>query len=304
MTPSRAATRSVPRFSVVVPCYNEESYIAGALTSLQAQRYPGDVEIIVVDNNSTDRTAEIAKGFGVRVVTEQAPGVCNARQRGTEASTGEIVVSADADTLYPPDWLQRIDQQFRADDGVVAVVGPCHYRDGPWWGRLYDGLLFGTVRLVYRATGFTWYGTATNIAFRRSAWPGYNVRFTQGGDELDLLRRLRKRGRVAYDHHNPSLTSGRRLTRGLFYNLFITLLLFYLCAYFVNRLFGRRVLGSAPAYRDDRRAVPRYRQTAAWGALAATLCLLLFSQPRHYLVSKSHSFVGYLQTALDRNDDK
>jgi glycosyltransferase involved in cell wall biosynthesis len=123
------------RFSVVIPCYNEAGYVAAALRSLRDQNYAGGYELIVVDNNCADDTADIARGLGARVVTEQVPGVCGARQKGTEVSGGEIVISADADTIYAPDWLAKIDQVFRADDQVVAIAGPCRYVDGPLWGR-------------------------------------------------------------------------------------------------------------------------------------------------------------------------
>jgi hypothetical protein len=235
--------------------------------------------------------------MGARVVAEPSPGVCNARQRGTQVSSGEIVVSADADTTYAPGWLARIDRSFRADDRVVAVVGPCRYKDGPLWGRAYARLLFGAVHLVYLATGRAYYATATNIAFRRDCWPGYDVTMTQGGDELDLLRKLRRRGRVVYDHANPTYTSGRRLTRGLAYNLFVTLIVYYLLAYFLNRLFRRRVLGSAPAYRDNTRRPARYLRTAA--AASAAAVVLLTPAPRDYLVRTSHAVVNYVTVRLD-----
>lgn len=238
------------RFSVVIPCFNEARYLSDALLSLQKQDFDGLCEVIVVDNNCTDETAAIALELGARVVAEPVAGVCNARQRGTEAARGEIVVSADADTVYDRDWLSRIDAGFRSDAGVVAVVGPCRYADGPRWGRHYGRMLFAAVNGVYRLTGRAVYASATNIAFRRDAWTGYDTTLTQGGDELDQLRRLRRKGRVVYDHGNPTYTSGRRLSRGLAYNLFVTLPVHYLLTYAVNRAAGRRVLGSAPAFRD------------------------------------------------------
>jgi len=239
------------RFSVVIPCFNEAGYLADALLSLQKQDFDGAYEVVVVDNNCTDDTAGIARDLGARVVAEPVAGVCNARQRGTLAARGEIVVSADADTVYSRDWLSRIDEMFRADPGVVAVVGPCRYADGPRWGRVYGRMLFGAVNGVYRMTGRAVYASATNIAFRRDAWTGYDTNLTQGGDELDQLRRLRQQGRIVYDHANPTHTSGRRFTRGLGYNMFVTLPVHYLLTYGVNRIAGRRVLGSAPAFRDE-----------------------------------------------------
>jgi glycosyltransferase involved in cell wall biosynthesis len=282
------------RFSVVVPCYNEESYLAEAVRSLQRQDFDGEYEIVVVDNNSTDATAEIARGLGVRVVTEPVPGVCNARQAGTEASTGEIVVSTDADTTHGPGWLKNIDRNFRAGEHVVAVVGPCRYQDGPRWGRVFARALFGAVGLVYRATGRTCYVTATNIAFRRDRWNGYDTRLTQGGDELDVLRRLRRAGTVVYDKTNPTFTSGRRFARGLVYNLFVSLFLFYVSAYFVNRLFGRRVLGSAPAYRDSRPATSRRFRVAVVGVLVG-LSLLAFDKSRDYVAHTADNVVHYVK---------
>jgi glycosyltransferase involved in cell wall biosynthesis len=240
-----------PRFSIVIPCFNEAGYLTDTLLSLRKQDFDGVFEVIVVDNNCTDDTAGIARDFGARVVAEPVPGVCNARQRGTQEARGEIVVSTDADTVHGRDWLSRIDARFRADEGVVAVVGPCRYADGPRWGRYYGQALFGAVNGVHRLTGRAVYASATNIAFRREAWTGYDTSLTQGGDELDQLRRLRGRGRVVYDHGNPTYTSGRRLSRGLAYNLFVTLPVHYLLTYAVNRIAGRRVLGSAPAFRDE-----------------------------------------------------
>jgi glycosyltransferase involved in cell wall biosynthesis len=278
------------RFSVVVPCYNEESYLAETIRSLQRQDFDGEYEIVVVDNNSTDATAEIARGLGVRVVAEAAPGVCNARQAGTDASRGEIVVSTDADTTHAPDWLTKIDRHFRADADVVAVVGPCRYQDGPRWGRAFGRTLFGAVGLVYRATGRTSYVSATNIAFRRDRWSGYDTRLTQGGDELDVLRRLRREGTVVYDRTNPTFTSGRRFSRGLAYNLFVSLFLFYLAAYFINRVSGRRVLGSAPAYRDSRPALARRIRIAA-AVARARLSLRLSDRPGTYAADDAVQYV-------------
>ena len=239
-----------PRFSVVVPAVNEAADIGRCLTSLEAQDYPHPFEVIVVDNNSTDETAAIARAHGATVVFEPHPGVCWARQRGTGSAHGEIVVSTDADTTFDAGWLTRIADAFEREPSRIAVAGPCRWVDGPRWGSLYATALFGIVALVYRLTGRVLYASATNIAFRRSAWRGYDVNLTQGGDELDLLRRLRSMGPVHFELGNPTFTSARRLQRGLLYNVFVTCLYYYLLAYALNRTFGRTVLGTAPQIRD------------------------------------------------------
>jgi glycosyltransferase involved in cell wall biosynthesis len=237
------------RFSVVIPARNEENFLGDCLDSLLDQDFPGAYEIIVVDNNSTDRTASVAMARGVKLVSEAQPGVCRARQAGTSAAVGEIVVSTDADTVYGRDWLSRIDSAFLADPAVVAVAGPCRFVDAPWWGRIYAGSLFRSVNFLSRVTGRVPYVAAANLAFRKDAWHGYDTHATQGGDELGLLRGLRRRGAVRFDAGNPVFTSSRRMRRGLAYNFAVTFLFYYVIGYSLNRMSRRTVVGMAPAFR-------------------------------------------------------
>lgn len=237
------------RFSVIVPAFNEEAVLAGCLKALAVQTFAGRVEVIVVDNASTDGTAELAERCGARVVHEPKPGVCFARQRGLDAARGEIVVTTDADTVCSARWLQEIDEQFRRRPDAVAVAGPCVYVDGPWWSEAWTHLLFGLVAVLAGLTGRVFYVTATNLAFYKSAFSGYDTRLTQGGDELDVLRRLRRTGRVVFERANPTYTSARRLERGLAYSLFVSLCFHYILGYFLNRGAKRSVVGSAPAFR-------------------------------------------------------
>lgn len=275
--PAEQPSTDRPRFSVVIPAYNEADFLGSCLDSLLNQDYRGRYEIIVVDNGSTDDTVAVASSHGVKVEYEPRPGVCSARQRGTELAEGEIIVSTDADTMFTADWLSRIDHAFGADPALVAVAGPCRFVDPPWWGRVYTWILFHVVSLIARVTGQILYVTATNIAFRKSAWLGYDVEATQGGDELDLLRRLRARGRVAFDLGNPTFTSSRRLHRGLAYNILVTFLYYYVLGYAVNRVAGRRLVGMAPAFRTGRRCQRTVRQTmrsVASVSVGVAFCLM------------------------------
>lgn len=232
------------------------------------------MEIVVVDNNSTDRTAEIGRSHGATVIHEPRPGVCWARQAGTLAARGEIVVSTDADTVFTPRWLSKIDQKLRADGDCAAVAGPCQFQGAPQWAAIYTWLVFHIVDLIHRGTGRVIYGPATNIAFRKCAWTGYDTTATQGGDEWGLLRQLLSRGTIAFDPANFTLTSSRRLHRGLTYNLLVTCLYYYLLAYLLNRLLRRTVIGTAPAFRHDTpTTVPSQRR--AWTAVAAVVAVTL-----------------------------
>ncbi|RJR31755.1 MAG: glycosyltransferase family 2 protein [Candidatus Latescibacterota bacterium] len=91
------------RISVVIPCYNEEEGIARVIPSL-----PASVdEVVVVDNNSTDRTAETARGLGARVVFEARKGYGAAYKAGLAAVTGDITVTMDGDGTYPADQIEE-----------------------------------------------------------------------------------------------------------------------------------------------------------------------------------------------------
>ncbi len=272
-----------PRFSVVVPALDEAAVLAGCLDSLAGQDLAGRVEVIVVDNGSTDATSEVARAHGAVVVAEPRRGVCYARQRGLEVATGSVVVSTDADTTFAPGWLATIDATFRQHPGAVAVAGPCVYVDGPRWSVLWQRAIFGAVAWWARRSGYVGYVTATNLAFRRESFDGYDTRLTQGGDELDVLRRLRRRGPVVFTAGNPTFTSARRLRRGLLYNVVVSLGFYYLLGYLVNRLTGRTLLGTAPAVRppsardgsSPRPATPRRGPRVAVGAAVLTGLVLV-----------------------------
>jgi hypothetical protein len=90
--------------SVVIPCYNEEDGVREVIG-----RMPKAVdEIVVVDNNCTDRTAEVARGLGARVVAEKTPGYGAAYKAGLGAARSDVVVTMDGDGTYPPEEIPRL----------------------------------------------------------------------------------------------------------------------------------------------------------------------------------------------------
>jgi glycosyltransferase involved in cell wall biosynthesis len=199
--------------SVVIPAYNEEQYLGRCLQALRAQSYPASrFEIIVVDNGSTDATADIARRFGARVVSEPRKGVARARQTGFEAARSEIIASTDADTTVPVFWLARIAAHFEADPDLGAVYGPVYWPDG----RPVEKLA-----LSYPATWVLWASNrlgrslwwGSNFAVRREVFyaaGGFPVDWPSGED-TDLSLRVSRIAPVRFD---PDLTvhaSSRRL---------------------------------------------------------------------------------------------
>ncbi len=264
--PSRST--ATPRYSVVIPAFNEEASIGLCLDSLAAQDYRGEVEWIVVDNNCTDRTAAIASARGARVVREERAGVIWARQAGLAAAAGDYVITTDADTTFPENWLRVIDSACAANPEAMLVAGPCTFVDGPVWGPWVTRLVFGAVTSWHGRTGRVFYVTATNLCFRRDRFEGYDTTLTQGGDELAVLHAQRGKGQVVWLGGNATFTSGRRLDRGLLYNIVVSFGYYYLLGYYLNHLTGRPIMGMAPAIR--RRAGQKPHGTAIDAAAGAS----------------------------------
>jgi cellulose synthase/poly-beta-1,6-N-acetylglucosamine synthase-like glycosyltransferase len=110
------------KVSVIVPAYNAENIIGRCIESLLRLDFPPDErEIIVVDNNSNDRTKEIVQRYPVTYVFEPEKGVGAARNRGIHAASGEIIAFTDSDCTVAPDWLRRICDAF--DDPRVIACG-------------------------------------------------------------------------------------------------------------------------------------------------------------------------------------
>jgi peptidoglycan/xylan/chitin deacetylase (PgdA/CDA1 family) len=202
--------------SIVIPSLNEEELLPGCLTSLKNQDYRGGYEIIVADNGSTDSTTDIARRFGARVVScAEEKSVFYARQVGAEAAGGDIIAQADADTVYPRDWLKRIADNFAAHPAVVAVTGRFVYGNSPWWaGFEYLGrhvinritaALFGVPLVVSGAT----------FAFRRRAFLSVNGYrgLSYSPDQYGIASRLSKLGKILYDRNLCVSTSSRSVRK-------------------------------------------------------------------------------------------
>ena len=97
----------MPSFSIIIPAYNEEKYLPRTLTSARdaVDKVESTGEIIVVDNNSTDRTAEIAREFNVNIVFEKYNQIARARNTGMRSAKGEYFIFLDADTILSPELL-------------------------------------------------------------------------------------------------------------------------------------------------------------------------------------------------------
>ena len=112
-------------FSIVTPCLNAEATIAEALASVRAQGYP-DVEHIVVDGGSTDRTMEIVRGTdGVRFISEPDRGLSDAMNKGIRLARNDVVGWLNADDLYLPGALERVATGLEDRPDALWATGRC-----------------------------------------------------------------------------------------------------------------------------------------------------------------------------------
>ena len=183
------------------------------LASLREQARPAD-EIIVVDNASTDATADIARRLGATVITEPRPGITAAASRGYDAAVGDIIARCDADSLLPTDWLQRIELELGEHPDAVAVTGPATFYDlsplGDWLARvLYLGAYFFSAGAALAGTPLF----GSNFAMTRDLWRGVSASVPRDEPELhddfDLSYRIRPGLRVLYDRALVVRISGR-----------------------------------------------------------------------------------------------
>jgi glycosyltransferase involved in cell wall biosynthesis len=212
------------RLSVIIPAYNEEKYLAATLEHITAalgSRH--DSEVIVVDNESTDATREIAANHGATIVDESGHSIALVRNTGAAHATGDVVVFVDADTHVPPGLFEKIVEALsdeRCVGGSVAVT----YGDGMpvWTGRYVSFCVFVAryTRMRHGATQF-----CRSDVFARLG--GYDPTIYVGED-IEFHNRLDRFAKstgshTAFIETPPVITSPRRFAHfGLVKTMFYT----------------------------------------------------------------------------------
>lgn len=205
------------RISLVIPVYNEENHLAACLDAIAAQSFK-PYEVLVVDNNSTDKTVAIARAYPfVTVLTAEKQGVVHARQVGFDAACGDIIGRIDADTLVPVDWTLRLAEAF-ADPAVAAVSGAVHYHDAPL-ARIADAIDLRCRKWLARTLGNYVYLLGCNMGIRKNAWLAVREHVCDHGwmhEDLDLAAHLGQLGqRVLFYAPLRANISGRRVQSGV-----------------------------------------------------------------------------------------
>jgi glycosyltransferase involved in cell wall biosynthesis len=216
---------NVMKISFVIPAYNEEHYVADCLDAILAQKdgAPCPLEIIVVNNASTDGTEAVVRRYtdrGVTLVNEPEKGLVHARRAGYDAATGDIIANVDADTRITPGWIDKVYRAFSGDPKLVALSGPFVYEDAPrsvrFWTLVFYGIgyVFYIINRFILRVGSMLQGG--NFVVRRSAMDaigGYDESISFYGEDSDVARRLSKVGKVRFTFRFPAFSSARRLAK-------------------------------------------------------------------------------------------
>lgn len=200
--------------SLIIPVYSEERHLKKCLDSVAAQTVMPD-EVIVVDNNSTDRSVEIARSYDfVQVIHEKEQGIAHARNAGFDAASGTILCRIDADTVLPADWTEYI-QGYYGDPAHsdVALTGGGYFyniRLPRLNGWLQSQLAFRTNKLI-SGHHILW---GSNMALPAHIWKKIRTEACIDRavhEDVDLAIHVTKAGHVI-DYH-PSFQVGVFLKR-------------------------------------------------------------------------------------------
>ncbi len=183
----------MPAVSVVVPVYEVERYVEECLASIAAQTLT-DLEVVVVDDGSTDASADLARGFAARdsrfrVVAQDNRGLGAARNAGLEQAGGETVAFVDSDDVLPPDALASLHRTLSKTRSDFAT-GMVHRYDGERsWPAPFLRKAFSRNRARTHVTRFPWLvndRTAWNKLWRRAFLDEHRLRFAEGMFNEDI----------------------------------------------------------------------------------------------------------------------
>lgn len=204
-----------PTISLIIPAYNEQDYLPDCLDAVMRNVAGKAVEIIVVDNNSTDRTREVIERYPqVTYVFEPKKGITRARQCGFLASTGDILAYVDADTHPPAGWIEQIWEEFERRPNLACLSGPYSFYDLSGIRNRISNGWFVAARPIAGITGYLMVGG--NFAIRRDVLEkmgGFDATIEFYGEDVDIAKRARKHGKMLFSPRFVMPTSGRRMKK-------------------------------------------------------------------------------------------
>jgi poly-beta-1,6-N-acetyl-D-glucosamine synthase len=194
---------SIPKVSIVIACKNEATHLPHLLESLSKQSFQ-NFELILMDDHSTDQTADIMKSVpsnlqDVRIIRAKEFGKKKAIKQGVLAAEGELIITTDADCTMGPDWLKTM-VSFYCQNPCELIIGPVKIKVEQSLFSKLQSLEFAT--LVASGAGAAGIKmpilcNAANLAFTKTAWIDCQLDLREdlaSGDDIFLLQSIKKRG--------------------------------------------------------------------------------------------------------------
>jgi len=223
--------------SVVIPAYNEEKEIKNCLDSFVKQTATKTYEVILVNNNSTDKTTTIAEGYfgklNLKIFFEKEKGRGAARNKGFMEASGNIILSTDADTKVPPNWIEELSNKL-LESRAVAVSGTCKIFDCGRFDNAAFNFLQPLVMKLYRVIIGHYWLSGFNFAIYKKIYEssgGFNPKLN-ALEDIELSFRVSRVGKILFAPDLPVIFSGRRFHNGLIYGTVSYMLAFIGCFFF------------------------------------------------------------------------
>jgi glycosyltransferase involved in cell wall biosynthesis len=182
--------KKMPKFAIIVPARNEEKFLPGCMASIAAasEPFPGEVEVIVTINRCTDRTEEIARAAGAKIVHEDARNIARIRNAAVQAASGEILVTIDADSRMSRGMLVTVERLLRT--GKYIGGGVMIYPERWSLGILATGFLLLPIAIRHRVSGGLFW------CLREDFWAagGFDERW-MSVEDLEFANRLKAYGK-------------------------------------------------------------------------------------------------------------
>jgi len=209
------------KLSVIIPAYNEETCLPATLQAIAAATADLSCEIIVVNNESTDKTAQIAKDFGAKVISESEHNIAKVRNTGAENAGGDFLIFIDADTIVPPTLFQKIADAMKDEKCFGGAVAVEYQQSQRKWMKYY---LLGW---KFWEKFFNMKQGAAQFC-RKAVFEKLNG-YDKGifvGEDIEFYWRLTKfakqsKGHLSFIEHPKVRTSARRLDKTSLWKTFV-----------------------------------------------------------------------------------
>lgn len=198
------------KVSVVIPAYNEAERIGVCLGSLMKQKIKAD-EIIVVNNNSKDKTAEVVSKYPVKMIDQPIKGIIPTRNKGFDTAQNDLILRCDADCIVPENWIEQILTDFGNND-IDGLSGPVIFYDLQPKSAFFSNVFTDFMRMIQHFETMI----GPNMALKKNIWNKIRDSVCMNDklvhEDIDLAYHIHKTGgKIMFDKHLVVNASGRRI---------------------------------------------------------------------------------------------